>query len=394
MAPSAVADLGTPSAGEPRYALDVRGLVKVFGTNRVLNDVDFSVAAGTIHGLAGLNGSGKSTMVKILSGLYSPTAYVGCTVWGAPVDLPLSKPAENGMYFVQQEIGLAEDMSVVENVLVGRRAADGGGGVDLRPLRLSGERDRYRAILERMGWTEPDPDTRVSSLSAAEKALVAIVRAFATSGIEGEESGDKLLVLDEPTARLSEAEARRLFSVLHQFKGRGNAVVLISHYLDEVLEHCDEVTVLRDGTAVAHESTCELTQDRLEELMTGRALQRTRERIGHAAVVDTRERLRLSNVSCGRAVGISFGIRPGEVVACTGLVGCGMEELPYAISGLRPYTGRISVDRRPLKPRSPVHAIASGIGIAPDDRARAAVWLAGSARENVVAPLRPGGQRP
>jgi ribose transport system ATP-binding protein len=389
MVPSAVADRSAPSAEEPRYALDVRGLVKVFGTNRVLNDVDFSVASGTIHGLIGLNGSGKSTMVKILSGLYPPTAYAGCAVWGIPVGLPLSRPAENGMYFVQQEIGLAEDMTVIENVLVGRRAADGG-GVDLRPLRLTGERDRYLTILGQMGWTDPDPDTRVSSLSAAEKALVAIVRAFATSGIEGDEKGSKLLILDEPTARLSEAEARRLFSVLRQFKGQGNAVILISHYLDEVLEHCDEVTVLRDGAAVANMRTRELTQERLEELMTGRELQRTRERIGHAAVVDTSERLRLSNVSCGRAVDISFGIRPGEIVACTGLVGCGMEELPYAISGLRPYTGRISVDRRPLKLRSPVHAIASGIGIAPDDRARAAVWLAGSARENVVAPLRPG----
>lgn len=389
MAPSAMVDQDTLSAEESRYALDVQGLVKVFGTNRVLKEVDFSVRTGTIHGLVGLNGSGKSTMVKILSGLYTPTSYQRCTVWETPVALPVGKPADYGMYFVQQDIGLAEDMSVLENVLVGGRAADGG-GVDFRPLRLAGERDRYRAILGQLGWVEPEPDTRVSSLSAAEKALVAIVRAFATSGIESDGQGHKLLVLDEPTARLSEAEARRLFSVLHHFKQRGHAVILISHYLDEVLEHCDEVTVLRDGAAVTRVSTHELTQESLEELMTGHDLQRARERIAHTAVVNAPERLSLSRVSCGRAVEVSFGIRPGEVVACTGLVGCGVEELPYAISGLRPYTGRITLERKPLKPRSPVHSIAAGIGIVPDDRTRAAVWLAGNARENVVAPMRPG----
>jgi ribose transport system ATP-binding protein len=370
-------------------AVSIRGLDKSFGSQRALDDVSLEVPAGSVHGLAGANGSGKSTLVKVLSGYHEPDRYEACAVWGQDVALPLKDAATHGIVVVQQDMALAEDLTVLENVAIsGGLHPPAGRGM---PLRRGVERKELRRVLRELGWTNVAPDARIRDLTAAQRAIVAIVRAV-TLGLR---SGTTrvLLILDEPTAYLSDKDSRELFGLLDRMISAGNSAILVSHRLNDIVEHCDHATVLRDARVVGR-LTGKLEKAEIEDLMIGElagreSLQaRTRARKSAA----TRPRLTLKDFSCETARDVEVAIDPGEILGCTGLAGSGFEELPYGIAGVSWHTGTVSLDGASVAPGSIENAHAAGIGIVPDDRSARALWPVGSVAENLFMMEAPHGR--
>ncbi len=355
-------------------ALELTGLTKSFGPVKALTDVSFDVRPGEVHGLVGSNGSGKSTLVKILSGYHSPSRG-GLKVWDADVVFPVSSSDLRGIAVIHQDLGLVEQLSVTENVVASTRFGTSRG----RPISWRRQRDRVRDLLRELD-IDVDPAVDVGELSRGQRTLVAVARAIcelrATSGEQ------HLLITDEPTSALSNAEATALWDLLRRVTGNGGAALFISHHLNEVLEMCDRVTVLRDGRVVITEDCAGLTEADLITAMVG---------VSDVGELDTttpgtaqrRDEVVLSAAGLNGAglQDVSFDVHAGEVLGITGLLGMGQELLPEVIAGLRPdVAGTISVDGRHT---SPGHARRAGIVLVPAERQRDGLWLDGTVAENL-----------
>jgi ribose transport system ATP-binding protein len=340
--------------------LEVDQLSKTFPGQVALDGAHLEVQRGQIHALVGQNGSGKSTLIKCLAGYQRADHGALVRFDGEPVDLWHRGAALNErMRFVHQDLGLVPTLSAIENLGLGRGYLRGAGG----RIRWRAEAERAQELLLRFG-VAPDVRVPVGTLSTAERAAIAIVRALQ----DWDETRAGLLVLDEPTARLSRNEVSALFGEIRATAERGNGVLFVSHLLDEVLGLADVVTVLRDGRVVAAAvPVSELDQERLVSLIVGREIDelitRPESRRGAPA-------LELIGVVGPTLRGVSLRVHHGEILGVAGLVGSGRDEICTAAFGATPrFAGRVLVHKRKVF-ASPRDAIRAGMALVPSDRPR------------------------
>ncbi len=341
-------------AAAPVAVLEMRGIEKVFPGAHALRSVDLTVRAGEVLGLVGENGAGKSTLIKILSGAYDRDAGT-ITLAGEPVDAAdPSGMIDRGVAVIYQEPALAPHLSVAENIFMGRLPTSRYGVVDWPRLRQD-----TAIVAQRLGL-DLSPRMPVGSLSVAGRQMVEIARALSRDA--------RLIVLDEPTAVLGEAELRGLFGVVRRLAEKGVAFIYISHRLNEVFEITDRVTVMKDGRVVADEPTSAMTQDRLVRLMVGRELGDVfppRPPAAPGRVALEVRGLRRTGVLHG----VDFSVHEGEIVGVCGLAGAGRTELLRAIHGADPIdAGTIEIFGEPVTISSPRAAIGLGIGFLTEDR--------------------------
>ncbi|SMF46893.1 sugar ABC transporter ATP-binding protein [Streptomyces sp. Amel2xC10] len=347
--------------------LSVRGLGKRFGGTVALDGVDLDVRAGGVLALLGPNGAGKSTLIKVLAGVHrADTGEV--TVDGHPLG---SRAATRAMAFIHQDLGLVEWMTVAENIALGAGYPRRAGLISWRRTRDERCADALRTVAAGL-----DPDTPIARLAPAERAQVAIARALATDA--------RLLVLDEPTARLPAADCARLFDVLHTLRDRGHALLYVSHRLDEVYRVADTFAVLRDGRLVSHgplagHSPARLVHDIVGEEPPATVPPSTAGRTG--PVVLTLDAAHAPGVGP-----VNLELRAGEALGLTGLTGAGHAQLGRALAGARPpLDGGVLLDGRPYRPRTVADAVARGVGLVPADRLREGCLARLTVRENLLA---------
>jgi ribose transport system ATP-binding protein len=364
-------------------ALRIRNLSKTFPGQRALDAVDLEIAPGEIHALVGQNGSGKSTIVKILAGYHTPDRGAVAEVTDVPFELGSAHAAAAaGLCFVHQDLGLVESMTVSENFRMSRRLRP------LTPLRRGDDRRDAVAALGALGY-EIDPTRTIAELAESERTAVGVARALDGAGEDGR---FPLLVLDEATAALPGPEVERLFGALRRVAAAGTAVLFISHYLDEVLTIADRVTVLRDGRRVATEASAELTHESLANLMLGREL--VAEAAAHTRIDARREDdapvLSVLGVGGAELAPINLDVHRGEVVGIAGLTGSGRDELASLLSGRRLRVGEVIVDGKTIPAFDPRAAIDAGLCAVPADRANDALFRTNTLRENLtIGNLRP-----
>ncbi|MBI2247568.1 MAG: sugar ABC transporter ATP-binding protein [Armatimonadetes bacterium] len=352
--------------------LVMTGIGKQFPGVRALQDVQFQVLAGEVHGLVGENGAGKSTLMRILGGIHQRDAGE-IRLRGRPVEIRSPIHARTlGISIIHQELNLVPALSVAENIFLGRAPRRSGGLVDWREMYV-----RAGRLLADLG-VPIDPRRRVSQLTVAEQQLVEIAK---TLSVDAE-----LVIMDEPTAALTLEETERLFRFIRDLQGRGVGVVYITHRLEEVFKITDRVTVLRDGQYVGTYPTAELTLDELIRLMVGRRLV---EKFPKEAMPPGLPILEIRRLAVrGVFDDISFALRRGEILGIAGLIGSGKTEVAYAIFGAMPLdAGEITLDGRPVLIRSPAEAIAHGIGLVTEDRKRLGLVLQMSVRGNITLPI-------
>jgi inositol transport system ATP-binding protein len=355
--------------------LQIRDLTKRFPGVVALDGVSFSVGHGEIHGLLGENGAGKSTLLKIISGAQTPDA--GTIVWdGREATIPTPQAAQDaGIVTIYQELNLVPTLSVAENIFIGREPLRLGRFIDWRRMR-----EDARAITARVGLSI-DPDTPVSDLSVAEQQMVEIARALSVKA--------RLIIMDEPTSALSEAEVQRLLGIMRALRGEGVSIMFVTHRLEEAMTVCDRFTILRDGKLAAVRDRAGLTIPGIIELMVGRAaseLYRRPEARHSGGAVRLRVRglhTRAARAQAIRLQDINLDVRAGEILGIAGLVGSGRTELARAIFGADPIiAGTIEIDGRPVQIRSPRDAITHGIGLVPEDRKQQALFLQQAIKTN------------
>ncbi|HSG00513.1 MAG TPA: sugar ABC transporter ATP-binding protein, partial [Vicinamibacterales bacterium] len=336
--------------------LTFRHISKRFGAVTALSDVSFEIARGDAHAIVGENGAGKSTLLKILAGIVQPDDG-GMTWRGSPLRVATPREAlEAGIGMVYQETLAFPNLSVAANIFVGREITGRAGRLDETAMR-----ERTRQLLARLR-VDVDPDMPMDRLPAAYAQLVQVARALAFDC--------QLLVLDEPTAALTDAEVDHLFAVLADLRARGVTMIFVSHRIAEVFRLCDRITVLRDGRFVGTLDRASSTPDDVVRAMVGREPPARLERAAGAAV--GRSLLSVRNLSRRPAFeDVSFEVRAGEVVGLFGLVGSGRSEVLETIFGLeRPDEGSIVVDGTTAAPASAREAARAGLALVPEERHR------------------------
>ena len=369
----------------PSPLLRVEQVSKSFPGVLALQDVSLEVYPGEVLGLVGENGAGKSTLMKILSGVYQPDG--GAIVFaGKPVVLHNPRQAQGlGIAIIYQEFNLMPNLSVEENVFVGREPNSG------KVVRWRALRRQTTELLDQLG-VRLNPGAIVRDLSVAEQQMVEIAKALSLNA--------RLVIMDEPTSALTDTEVAALFEIIRELKRRGLAVIYISHRLEEVFTICDRVTVLRDGQLAGNLPIAEATPDRVVRLMVGRPLgdlfrpEEAERRLevltdrSPAPVLEVRHLSRTGTVQDESAIvleDVSFSVRPGEIVGLAGLVGSGRTEIARAIFGADDFDrGEMLIDGKPVRIRSPRQAIRLGIGLVPEDRKLQALVLNLAIRENIA----------
>ncbi len=358
--------------------LRMQHITKRFPGVLALDDVSLEVRRGEAHGLLGENGAGKSTLLKILSGAYLPDAG---SIELDGEKLALNKPLDaqlRGITTIYQEFNLIPTMTVAENMFLGREP---GKGPFVSWTRM---RSETRSVLRRLDL-EIDPMTLVSDLSVGEQQMIEIARALSMDS--------RIIVMDEPTSALSEHEVERLFRIVRALKESGISIVFVTHRLDEVMQICDRVTVLRDGRHAGAGKVGELVIDDFIKMMVGRSRAQLFTRLG-----DDRKpgpvMLKVEGLRHDRDPGnphatlirdISFEVRAGEILGLAGLMGAGRTETARSIFGAdRRQGGRIEVKGLPVDICSPVDAIRHGIGLVPEDRKQQALFLDLAVRHNLA----------
>jgi ribose transport system ATP-binding protein len=357
-------------------ALQVTGISKSYTRTRALNNVSLEVRRGEVHALVGGNGSGKSTLIKIIAAVESADS--GSIRLGGlehPSHAYSSGVAHaSGVRVVHQDLGVFREMTVAENMALGHGFITGFG----QRIKWREQRRRTAELLERFE-IDARPRARLDRLSQSQQTQLAIARAL--QGLDGNEHG--VLILDEPTASLPDHESQQLLARLRGYASRGEAIIYVSHRLDEILGVADRVSVLRDGNLVGTFPISELDEDRLVELIVGSKLAEAFPDIPSATGGDAL--LEIDDLSVGPLRGISLRVRTGEVVGLAGMLGSGRSELLRAVFGdLPPRSGRMQIDGAPYAPRHPADAMAAGVGYVPEDRATSAAFMDQSVMNNIT----------
>lgn len=370
---------------EPRPILEMTGIVKDFPGMRALSGVDFRLFPGEIHALLGENGAGKSTLIKVLTGVHSLDGGK-VSLEGRPLHIASPLQAQQaGISTVYQEVNLCPNLSVAENILIGHEPVRGG-RIQWKVLR-----ERAAALVSRLGL-DLDVSAAVGSYPLAVQQLVAIIRAVGVGDSEdsGAGRGTKVLILDEPTSSLDRGEVEELFALMRRLKADGVAIVFVSHFLDQIYEVCDRMTVLRNGSLVGEHMVADIGQVELVKLMIGKDLDRLEELGEHHAQHDTGEAL-LTAKGVGRAGGIApfdLQVHTGEVVGLAGLLGSGRTEMARLLFGADHCdTGTVDVDGRQVALRAPNDAIGSGIAFLSENRRTEGLVPDLTVRENIILAL-------
>lgn len=352
-------------------ALRLEGIVKTFPGVRALDGVSFSVMPGEVHALMGENGAGKSTLMKVLGGIYQPEEG---QIIVSEVPTVMTSPLQaksKGIVFIHQELSLAEELTVAENIYLGELPRRSFGRVDWATLYA-----RTDAILEKLkvGF---NAKTRVGDLSIANQQMVEIARALTVDA--------KAVIFDEPTASLTDAEKVVLFEVIADLQSQGVGIIYISHRMEEIFKITDRISVLRDGSYRGTLETRQTNEDEVTQLMIGRALDLSRSKVDHT-LGDVA--LEVRGLSCGNLFkDVSFDVRRGEVLGFYGLVGAGRTEIAETLFGLRnPSSGTILLDGEEVKISSPADAINRGISLVPEDRKGQGLVLGMNCRDNLTLP--------
>lgn len=356
--------------GGPHVQLE--RITKRFGATVAVDAVDIAFQRGSVHALVGENGAGKSTLGRIVAGVFPPDAGE-LRLAGRPMDFRSPRHAlQHGITMIAQELSLVPARSAIENIFLGIEDDTFGVVLD-RSLRR-----RFDDLVERSEIRVP-PDVPVRNLPVADQQKVEILRALARRA--------ELVIMDEPTARLSSSETEHLRQIVKSLATAGTTVIFISHFLEEVLEIADVVTIMRDGRIVRSGPVADETRASLIEGMIGRSLESTFPP-KRRPPLDSPDVLRVEGLARdGVFADITFAVRAGEIVAMAGLVGSGRSEVARAIFGADRLTaGTVAVRGRPLRINSPRDAIAGGLAMIPESRKEEGLFLGRSIRENVSLP--------
>ena len=355
--------------------LELKGINKSFGPNQVLTNVDFSVRRGEIHALIGENGAGKSTLMNITYGIVRADSGE-IVVDGNPVDVKSAYIAqENGICFVHQEIALCEDVTVAENIFMSEINKTPTMKVNYAKLKK-----RAAEILYPMTKDAIKPDSLVGSLSISHQQVVEIARALSIKA--------KVLILDEPTAALTEDEAEALYSIMQQLKANGIGVVFISHRINEIFEQCDRVTVLRDGHLISVNNVSEVTTHSLVADMVGREIDTLYpDKADSIDYSDDNLLLEVSDVTDheGRRFSdINFKLYKGEILGLSGLVGAGRSEVALGLVGLRPLkSGTIKFLGKDISQKTSREIFDAGLVYLSEDRKDSGLFIDMSVKHNI-----------
>ena len=350
--------------------LEMRQISKAFPGVQALDRVSFAVQPGEVVGLLGENGAGKSTLMKVLSGVYRADA--GEIVWGGQkVAFPTIQAAQHaGVTLIFQELNNCPNLKPVDNLFLGREVYRGRTAF----LDYPAMRRKARELFDYLG-IQIDLEQDLSRLSTAVQQMIEIAKALLTNV--------KLLVMDEPTSSLTDKETARLFRVIRELKARGTSVVFISHKLNEVFEITDRIVVLRDGKNAGELDPRRETVEQLIALMVGRELGSfaAQQRSSKPGA----EELRVEGLSGGPVKDVSFTLHRGEILGVSGLIGSGRTEMARLLLGAdRRSAGKVFVDGKEVRIRSPRDAVAAGFGFVPEDRKVQALVLPMSVRENLT----------
>lgn len=357
-------------APETPFAIRLSRVSKVFGGVRALDDVAFEVRVGEVHCLAGENGCGKSTLIKIVTGVHDPEPGAEIEVFGTRVDRMTPDAARRaGIAVIWQDLALFPEMSVAENIAFETLL-----GAGPRAVRHGQLHATAQAALARLGVTL-DLEARLRTLPIAERQIVAIARALAQDA--------RLIFMDEPTASLTQSETDKLLGIVRNLAARGVAVAFVSHRLQEVLDVCERVTVIRDGKLVGVFPTEGMTPARLTELMTGKTFDTS---VAARDVAGARPALEATGLTrAGEFEDVDLTVRAGEVVGLTGLIGAGRTELGHCLFGMtRADRGTIRLDGREVRFRSNRDAIAAGVAYVSEDRLALGLIQTQSIADNAV----------
>jgi simple sugar transport system ATP-binding protein len=363
---------------DSRALLEIRGLTKSFPGVKALQGVDFTLRRGEVHALMGENGAGKSTLIKVLTGVY-PRDSGSVRLDGVEIRAASPKAAEAlGISTVYQEVNLIPQLSVAENICLGRQPTRFG------MIRWGAMTRRAEAALARLDL-KLDVKQQLSACSIAIQQMVAIARALDISA--------KLLVLDEPTSSLDEKEVEELFNVIRKLRGEGLGIVIVTHFLDQVYAISDRITVLRDGQLVGEYEAAKLPRMELVSRMIGKALSQlppTQHDEPGEAAAQQREPL-VALKQCGRTGSIApmdLSIGKGEILGLAGLLGSGRTETARLIFGIdKIQTGEMLVEGKPTVFKSPGEAIYAGFAFTPENRKSDGIIPHLSIRENIVLAL-------
>ncbi len=362
--------------------LDFIDVTKRFPGVVALDKASFQVRSGQIHGLCGENGAGKSTLMKILSGVYPHGTYEGTIIYGDEElklgESSIREAAEKGIAIVYQELTLVPTMTVGENVYLGREPLEHG-GIDWNKLYAD-----TRAILAKYEL-DVQPQDIVKNLGVGKMQMVEIAKALSENA--------RVLILDEPTSALSEAEAEKLIDILKTLKSHGITCIYITHKLEELFRVTDTVTVMRDGKVITTQPTADLTLEYLVKFMVGREMQErfpkgNRKPGAVIFEVDNLQAKDPNNPSRNVINGVNFNVRKGEILGIAGLMGSGRTELVMTLFGEfgKISDGKILLMGRELKPRSARDAIDVGISLVPEDRKGMGLVLIQSILKNISLP--------
>ncbi len=359
--------------------LHMEGISKTFSSVTVLNNVKIELYPGEVHALMGENGAGKSTFMKILAGIHTPDDNGGqIYLKGKPILWKDPVEARNkGISVIHQELNLSPNLTISENILMGSVFPKNRLGL----VKWEEVHNLAQKVLDQMG-SNLNPRQLVSTLSVAQQQMVEIARALSFKA--------EVLIMDEPTASLTDKEIKKLFDIIGDLKKQGVAIVYISHRMEEIFKISNRFTVLRDGEWIASGPIEETNPDHLVKLMVGRGLKDlfNREKPSHPQAIGQKAApvLELRNISDNTIVkNVSLKLFPGEIVGLAGLVGAGRTELVRALFGVSNLkSGEILVDGASVKIQSPIDAIANGIAHVPESRKEQGLFLSMSVKENIL----------
>lgn len=348
--------------------IEMRGIDKSFGGNAVLKNVGFLLDDGEVHALMGENGAGKSTLMKILTGVYTKDAGQ-VIVDGKEVCYNNPQEAEKaGIVFIHQELNVLFDLTVEENMFLGKEIKKVFGICDRKAMRK-----RVQEILDMLG-VDIDPTQRMDELSIGQQQMIEIAKALMVDA--------KVLIMDEPTAALTQSETEVLFKVVNSLRQKGVSIVYISHRMEEIFELCDRITILRDGTYIDTKRIADIDMNDIVKMMIGREIGE-RYPVRNSKIGDVA--FEVKNLNCpGAFENVSFEVRAGEVLGVSGLMGAGRTEIMQAIFGNMPnVTGQLFLDGKEIKNKNPQQAIQNGIGFITEDRKVEGLMLEESIMKNI-----------
>ncbi len=350
------------------YVFEMKDITKAFGRNVVLDGVSISIKPGEVRALMGENGAGKSTLMKILGGIFSAdsgTIYMA----GKEASIKTVDDARKyGVSFIHQEITNIPEMTIAENIFLGREPKNHLKMVDYRKMKHEAQK-----ALDALGL-DLDAGMLIRGLSVAQQQMIEIARAV--------NEGAKILILDEPTASLSKSETDNLFAQIHRLKKAGVAMIYISHRMEETFKVCDSVTVLRDGKFIGTRDTKETTENELISMMVGREFNNM---YGNKRVIGGDVIMEVKHLTTDKVSDISFTLRKGEILGFSGLVGAGRTELALAIFGIDSIqSGEIWLEGKKLTINRPKDAINAGIALVPEERKEQGLFLSHTIATNLT----------